>query len=146
MREIIVELTTAFLGSLGFALLFNTRGKHLWPASLGGLLSWGVYLMMGLVTQSDPLRYLVAAAALTVYAELLARRLRTPATVFLVAGTIPLIPGGSLYRTMECALRGDHAGFSELGINTLLLAGAIAGGILLMMPLFHVNRNNMREP
>ena len=50
---IIMQLATAFLGSLGFALLFQVRRKRLLLASLGGLLAWGVYLLMGMATDQD---------------------------------------------------------------------------------------------
>ena len=36
----IMELATAFLGSLGFAMLFHVRSQKLLLASLGGLLAW----------------------------------------------------------------------------------------------------------
>ncbi len=132
----VLELVTASLGSLGYALLFNVRGRRLLPAALGGLLAWGVYLAAMALWPSAPLCYLIASAAFTLYAELLARCLKTPATTFLVASAIPLIPGGSLYRTMEYALQGDAAAFLRQGLSTLLLAAAIAAGILLMTAIF----------
>ena len=51
MRDIVIQLVTAFAGSLGFALLFHVRREKLLLASLGGLLAWGVYLLMGLATE-----------------------------------------------------------------------------------------------
>ena len=39
MKEILIQLVTAFLGSLGFALLFGLRRRYLFPAALGGLLA-----------------------------------------------------------------------------------------------------------
>ena len=42
--EILMQLVTAFLGSLGFALLFGLGTRHLFTSSLGGMLSWGLYL------------------------------------------------------------------------------------------------------
>ena len=134
----VLELITASLGSLGYALLFNVRGRRLLPAALGGLLAWGVYLAAMELWPTAPLCYLIASAAFTLYAELLARCLKTPATTFLVASAIPLIPGGSLYRTMEYALQGDAAAFLRQGLDTLLLAAAIAAGILLMTAVFHL--------
>ena len=41
-----VQLASAFAGSLGFALLFHVRREKLLLASLGGLLAWGVYLLI----------------------------------------------------------------------------------------------------
>ena len=99
--DMILQLVTAFLGSLGFALLFHVRGKNLLLGSLGGLLAWGVYLWMGCFTSQDVIRYFVASVVLTVYGETLARVVKCPATLFIVTASIPLIPGGSLYRTMQ---------------------------------------------
>ena len=45
MNEIIIQLITGMLGSLGFALLFGLKKQYLIVASLGGLLNWGLYLL-----------------------------------------------------------------------------------------------------
>ena len=89
-----VELITAFLGSLGFALLFRVRREKLLLASLGGLLAWGIYLLMGFATDQDVVRYFAASVVLTVYGEIMARVVKCPATLFIVTASIPLIPGG----------------------------------------------------
>lgn len=131
-----LQLLTAFLGSLGFSILFNIRKDKLLPASLGGLLAWAVYLIAGTVTDSDVIRYFIASMCFTVYAEIFARIKKTPATLFLVSSAIPLIPGGSLYQTMNYAMQKDWTAFCSQGLYTLLLAVAIAAGIIMMMILW----------
>ena len=42
MEQIVIQLVTAYIGSLGFALLFGLRAKHLFPAALGGMSGWGI--------------------------------------------------------------------------------------------------------
>lgn len=145
MQTVCVQLATALTGSLGFAVLFNARGRNLVWASLGGLLSWGVYLAWGLVYASDPTCYFVAALVLTIYAEIMARVRRTPVTVFLVAGTIPLIPGGSLYHTMSYAVAARWAEALHAALTTLLLAVAIAAGILACMVLWNIGLLALRS-
>ena len=86
----------------------------------------------------DVPRFFIASLALTLYAEIMARVKKSPATVFLVSASIPLIPGGSLYTTMQYAVSAQWAEFTSQGMNTLLLAGAIAGGMLCMMGILHV--------
>ena len=44
-----VQMVTAFLGSMGFSILFNIRRTKLLIAGFGGALSWGVYLLFGAV-------------------------------------------------------------------------------------------------
>lgn len=140
MKDMLLQLTTAFLGSLGFALLFQVRGKKLLLGSLGGLLAWGVYLWMGCFTGQDVVRYFAASVVLTVYGETLARVVKCPATLLIVTASIPLIPGGSLYRTMEYFMRNDLDAFSRQGLTTVLLAVAIAVGMLFPTAVFQLLR------
>ncbi len=140
MGDMILQLATAFVGSLGFALLFHVKRDRLLLASLGGLLAWGVYLLMGLVTEQDVIRYFVASVCLTVYAETLARAVKCPATLFIVTASIPLIPGGSLYRTMQYFMRSDLEAFSSQALTTVLLAVAIAVGMLVPTAIFQLGR------
>ncbi len=46
MKDVILQLVMAFVGSLGFAMLFRLR-QSLWvSASLGGVVCWGGYLLV----------------------------------------------------------------------------------------------------
>lgn len=140
MMDMIIQLTTAFVGSLGFALLFHVRRDRLLLASLGGLLGWGVYLLMGLATDQEVVRYFVASVVLTVYAETLARLVKCPATLFIVTASIPLIPGGSLYQTMQHFMQNDLEAFSRQALTTVLLAVALAVGMLFPTAIFQLIR------
>ena len=57
---------------------------------------------------------------------------KCPAIGYLVLGLIPLIPGSSLYYTMNYAVRGNMEMFSLRGMKTIELAGLMAAGILLV--------------
>ena len=138
----IMQLVTAFIGSWGFAMLFHVRKERLLPASLGGLLAWGIYLLMGLVSDQDVVRYFIASVVITVYAEVLARVVKCPATLFLVTAAVPLIPGGSLYHTMEYFMENDLGSFSYQALNTVLLAVAIAAGMLFPTSIFQLIRRS----
>ena len=145
MGDMILQLATAFLGSLGFALLFHVKKERLLLASLGGLLAWGVYLLMGRATDQDVVRYFIASVALPVYAETLARLVKCPATLFSVTASIPLIPGGSLYQTMQYFMKNDLASFSGQALTTVLLAVAIAVGMLVPTAIFQLGRRVQRD-
>jgi len=133
-----MELATAFFGSLGFALLFHVRREKLLLASLGGLLSWSVYLLAGMFFYEEAVRYFAASVVLTVYGEALARVVKCPATLFIVTASIPLIPGGSLYHTMKFFMDGDYSSFLMQGLNTVVLAVSIAVGMLFPTSFFHL--------
>lgn len=129
MKESIIQLITAFAGSLGFALLFGIRRKHVAVAALGGMLAWGVYLLLQTWTPGVFLPNLAAALFSSAWANLLARLRKCPATLFLVPAIIPLVPGSSLYYAMDSVVNGDYAAAAHYGHATLGCALAIAAGI-----------------
>ena len=134
------QLLTGALGSLGFAMIFRLRAKYLPLAVLGGLLNWGSYLLLFSLTDRLFLSCLFAAVVASLYAEVLARVLRAPTTLFIVPAVIPSIPGSCLYYTMQAAVGGDFALVGENGILTLLWAFGIAGGISLVVVIFAMAR------
>ena len=76
--------------------------------------------------------YLIASIFVGIYAEIMARVNKAPATIFLTAAAVPLIPGGSLYYTMLGIVEKDSAAFSENGIAALTIALAISLGFVIV--------------
>lgn len=126
----LTQILTGFLGSFGFGILFNVRGKRLLAASIGGLLSWSIFLVLGLWISDEVLRYFIVSVAISIYCEIMARIQKTPTTTFLITSLIPLIPGGGLYYTMTGAFSGNYSSFLERGFSTLSLAVALALGVI----------------
>ena len=125
----------AVLACGGFCLIFEVK-KPLFVllCSLNGGVSWLVYLLLeGVCPQAT--RYLIATIVVSVLAELMARVLKAPATIFLIVGIIPLVPGGGLYYTMEALLSGDTALFTRTALETAACAGAIAVGVSMVSSL-----------
>lgn len=127
----IMQILTGFIGTVGFSILFNVKGKRLIMASFGGFMSWALFVLFGNFIASEPIRYFIVASTVSIYAEVMARRLKTPTTTMLMTSLIPLIPGGSLYYTMAYALESDATKFINKGIYTLQLASALALGIVI---------------
>ncbi len=131
----IIQILAAFVGSLGFALLFNIRGWRLVASSLGGLLAWFLFVVINKGIANEPIVYFIVAFAISVYAEIMARVLKTPTTAFITASLIPLIPGSSLYYTMVHAFSGNYEEFLPRAVYTLQLAAALALGIIVSTTL-----------
>lgn len=136
--ELMVQLITAFIGSMGFALLFNTRKERILPASLGGLMEWGIYLLSARYVAGDFISGLIASAFSAVYAEVLARYFKAPATVFFIPAMVPLMPGGSLYYTMSYTVQEEWAMAREYGFATAQCALSISVGISLVWSANHM--------
>ena len=132
----------AALASTGFALVFELRcWQHIVAASFAGAMSWLVYLMADDFVGPIGCNFL-ATVAVALLAEIFARMFKAPATVFLITGIIPLVPGGGLYYTMDALIDGNMALFAEKGIEAAGIAGAIAAGSSLVRILPKRKRKN----
>ena len=63
--------------------------------------------------------------------HILARIMKAPVTVFLIAGILPSVPGAGIYRTVYYLIQGDQALSTHYLISTLHTAGAIALAIFI---------------
>lgn len=125
-----IMVITSFIATAGFAVGFHIKAKHLIWAALGGALTCMVYVAFDAMGASLFLSNFVASLCSVLYASILARLLKTPATIFVSACIIPLAPGGSLFYTMSNLIMWDEQAFFMHGTNTLLIALGIAGGIV----------------
>ena len=57
MSQDMIAVIASFFGSLGFAAMYNTRGKRLLVSAFGGAAAWGLYLVIYARTGSDYLGY-----------------------------------------------------------------------------------------
>ncbi|MDD5832326.1 MAG: threonine/serine exporter family protein [Clostridiales bacterium] len=134
MNNNLIQILSAVAGSVGFALLFNVRGPRVVFTAVSGLVSWGAYIIFSRYLELDDfISYILASALLTLFSEIMARLQKAPAAIFLVIGMIPLLPGGSLYRTLHYAVALNWASFAKTGVYTIMLSMAIALGIITMM-------------
>lgn len=138
MKDIIIQLVTALLGSLGFALLFQLRKGLLVAAAIGGLVNWGVYLLVDRFVDGFFLPCFVAAAVAVIYCEVAARVLKAPVTLFLVPSVVPSVPGSALFYTMSGIVRQDWTAAKSFGLKTAEFALGIAAGICLAVVVFSI--------
>lgn len=136
--DMMLQLLTAFTGSVGFCCIFRLQRKFILPASLGGLLSWWVYLAFSRVFPDLFISTLFASAAAALYAEFLARICKAPATIFIIPAAVPLIPGRALYYTMNSAVRSDWDALSDFGYQAVMVALGISAGISLTVVFFSI--------
>ena len=133
-----IGLGSSGVGSLGFALIFRVRGRHLPPASLGGMLAFAVYFLLDALGAHLFASNFFAAAAAALYSELCARAFKAPSVVFSIPCLIPLVPGSLLYYTVSHMLSGTYADSIANFIKTMLVALGIAGGLIVVSVIFSV--------
>lgn len=129
MKEVL-QCLWAFTGTYALGVLFNIRGKNSIYAALGGLLGWIIYLLAGNFTETVLIQFFVASIGISIYAECMAIWRKAPVTIFIVAAMLPLVPGGTIFYTMQELIMGNYTKAYQLGIMTIAIAGSIAMGIL----------------
>ncbi len=133
-----MQSISSFVGCVGFAILFNMHGKTVFASSLGGMLTWMVYLMVADsgagVIEANFWSSLFAGF----FAEIMARTQKKPAFGYLVVAIFPLLPGAGVYYTMNYAVRRQMSLFAATGMRTAAIAGIMAVGILLASTLIRM--------
>ena len=132
MKDIMIQLMTAFIGVVGFSIMFNVRGSKLFINGLGGAVSWLVYIITLSVSSDKVISCFTATVFMAVLSEILARVIKTPVILLLVPMIVPLIPGSDLYYMMTSMLLKEAATASRFGVLLAGEAAAIAFGIIIV--------------
>lgn len=128
--DLIIQISTCVLGTLGFAVTMKVPKKTLIYIALGGFLSTSIERTMSLFF-NDFISCLTAMIVLSLYCEMIARIIKSPTTVTLMPSTIPLLPGSSIYYTMLWAINGNKDLMSSYASSTLLSGLGIALGAVI---------------
>ena len=132
------ECVFAFIGCLGFAILFNIHGWGKLLCVMGGVIAWAAYCLVQFLGGEEIAAYFWAALVASVYSEVMARVRKYPAISYLVVSVFPMIPGAGVYYTMNYAVRGQMNLFASKGMYTAAIAGIMAVGILLGSTVFRM--------
>ena len=90
----------AFGGTLGYGYILNAPKNTILPASFIGLAGYIVYILLGMAGFGTMSAYFFSTVFVSVVCELLARKMRTPSTIFLLGALVPLVPGYNFYLAM----------------------------------------------
>ncbi len=137
----ILSILFAFGAALGFAVMLNIERKKALFAALGGGLSWFAYELGLLATDNIAISLFLGSMAMGLYSEILARRLKSPATIFYIPGFVPLVPGSNAYYAVLAAVQGENAQALTQFMNTLVYSAAIALGLIFASALVAIYIN-----
>ena len=136
--ELLIRVIASFIGSCSFAVVFNINKRHLFTDGILGAINYFSYDATLFLTDNVFLSAFIATTAVTVCAELLARKKRAPTILYLVTGLIPIVPGSNAYYCMRYLLESNVANAMQQLIATALIALGIAGGIVVVSIVFGI--------
>ena len=141
----IVQIIAAIITTIGFGIMFNIKNRNLFHTGIAGGISWVVYLLGKNYNLTDGPNYFIATLCLSLYSEIVARKLKTPVTTILIAALIPLAPGGGIYYMMYNLINKNYPLALEKVKSTNIIAGAMAVGIFTATNIMRIFKENTRK-
>ena len=127
-----IQLLAGTVACTGFALWFRVRGIKVLFCAIGVLLTSAVYILAFRYLPDVFLATLLAAIVCGLYAQVMARINRTPATIFSTICILTLIPGSSLYYSMRGFVTRDSALASARTTELVLVCFGIVLGYMVV--------------
>lgn len=126
-----IFLKSAFAGlnAISFSIIFNVHRRDILWVGICGVL--GYFTASLLYDYSLFAATLAGSSVITAYSETMARRRKRPATVYLISGLLPIIPGGDMYKAMVFGLQGD----AESALHGAYIVLMQMGGIIIAIVL-----------
>lgn len=130
MTQLLTELLAAAGGTVAFCLLFGVPRKYYADCGVIGLAGWLVYRL----AEPVGLMYAVFFATLVIVflSRVMAVRRQCPATVFIITGIFPLVPGAKIYWAAYYLVTGQFGDAQLSGFSALKVILAIVLGIVFM--------------
>ena len=94
--------------------------NSIFKSGIAGALGWVTFYIISINFNSHISGTFFAAIAVGILGELLARYYKKPATVYIIPGIVPLVPGAGMYYTMLALVRKDFYVAISKGTETFL--------------------------
>lgn len=138
---LIYQVLYSYFATVFFAYIFNAPKNSILIIGVNGSLGWLIYSYFYSVYHSGIFGSFIGALTVAILSELFARWFKMPATIFLTAGIIPLVPGAGLYYTMLELIQKNYSDAVNKGIETVFIAGSISIAIAISSSIFNKQIN-----
>ena len=139
---ILVQVIGAFIAVIAVAITFGVPKKFLEYTGLVGAVGWLVYLLLKNTGCSTVVSMFFAALIVALISHSFARIMKTPVTLFLIAGILPLVPGIGMYRIVYNLITNNNSLAGFYFSETMQIAGMIALAIFIMDTIFRIFQKN----
>lgn len=123
---ILRDMVFCFAAAALYSTLMRSPVSSIPPSAVTAAVGYTIYDVVYRNFGQELLGYFLGTLLIAAAAEILARIMRMPATVFIFPGIIPLVPGIGLYQTMLCLVRSEYEQAASSGTKTLFIAGTMA--------------------
>lgn len=128
----------AFASTAGFCLIFNVPRRHMLSASTVGALGWIAFQYALALGHGNIAACFLGSCVVALLSDICSRIFKDATTLFIIPGILPLVPGAGMYNTMLAFLNNNFTKMTQIGSETILMAGAIAVALLVVASLIKV--------
>lgn len=128
------------MGTLAFSVTMHVPKKDLSYIAAASTISSAVERFLS-GFYGDFTACLLAMICISFFSEIIARKIKEPATVILMPSTIPLLPGSSIYYTMFYAVQSNRQLMLSYGKSTLFTGLGIALGAVISSTIIKMINN-----
>ena len=143
--HLLLQFLFALFATCGFCIIFRVPAKRIPVCVLVGALGWFSYQLSMLYDASPVLSCFVASCAVGLLSDVCSRLFKDASTIFIIPGILCLVPGSGMYHTMMAMLDHDMNGAATTGTQTLMMAGSIAAGLLIIGAVIRVIHSMVRK-
>lgn len=134
-----LQIVGSFFAVVAFCYVLGAPPKFRIHAGAIGALGWALFLILrDYYDFSIGPATFFAGCLICTCAQILARILKTPVTIFIVTGILPLVPGAGMYRIAHSAMLGDSGLTTHYLAETLTTAGMLAVSIIVVDSVFRI--------
>ena len=103
--ELLNSVVSSFIGTFAFALILHAPKESWLVCSMLGSVSYGTYTLLRMLGAADALAMFLGVLLASSIAQIMAKRRRMIATVFVTLSIIPCVPGYGIYTSMSLFAR-----------------------------------------
>ncbi|MGX8797903.1 threonine/serine exporter family protein [Fusibacter sp. JL298sf-3] len=143
--NLILQGFYSFCCVAGFSIIFNLPRKVLIITSVNGAIGWIVYVILQQLGANFIIPAFVGSFVVGIVGEVLAIKNRHPATLFIIPGITPFVPGYGIYNTMYHIVTQNFSGAITEGAQSMFIAISIACGVVLATSLVRMTRTSIEK-
>ncbi|HLR19493.1 MAG TPA: threonine/serine exporter family protein [Staphylococcus sp.] len=129
---ILFTFICSFSASYFFNVIYDSHKKVFFPAGFAGAMGYIVHFVLSEYVHMDSIyTSLLGALTLGLISHTMSRIYKAPVVLFMIPGIIPLVPGSIAFRATQQLVTLNFTDATNTFIRAILIAGAIALGLLI---------------
>ena len=135
-QEILSNVFCSFMGTVGFAIMYNVPSKYYFGCGITGMAGWIMFLIVSAQNYiTSAVASFFGAFGVVLMSRILSVRMKCPITIFLISGIFPLVPGVGIYNTVYYIVTNQLTQAALKGIESFKIAFAIVMGIVIVVSI-----------